>query len=139
MIRQGKLLPKLRSLRSGKCRRVGYVQRARLMICAGLHRKARFAMIAIEDLHPNSTFEDNCGHRFVLRTFSVRLVLGPDGTPRLNGTATLETLVLKPNEESLTLSVPIDGVPLLRKIADYDLSPFSSTATEIHLIVSDAA
>jgi hypothetical protein len=97
-------------------------------------------MIAIEDLWPNCTFADNCGHLFVLRTFSVRLASGQDGARRPSGTATLEKLALNPNEKPLTVTVPIDGVPLLRKIADHDLSAFSTTALEApQLVVSDAA
>jgi hypothetical protein len=96
-------------------------------------------MIALEELRPNSTFEDNCGHLFVLRTFSVHFVLGADGTRRPSGTATLERLALKSNEKSLTLTIPIDGVPLLRMIADHDLSPSSTAATETKFIHSDAA
>jgi hypothetical protein len=77
-------------------------------------------MIAIEDLRLNSTFEDNCGHLFVLRTFSICLVRGQDGKRRPSGTATLERLALGPNEKPLTVTLPIDGVPLLRKIAGDD-------------------
>jgi hypothetical protein len=96
-------------------------------------------MIAIEDLRSNSTFEDNCGHLFVLKTFSVCLVLGQDGKRRPTGTATLERLALGPNEKPLTVTIPIDGVPLLRKIADHDLSVSSPTETETRFSHSDAA
>ena len=96
-------------------------------------------MIAIEDLRPNSTFEDNCGHLFVLRTFSICLVLGQDGKRRPSGTATLERLALGPDEKPLTVTLPIDGVPLLRKIADRDLSVASPAETETRFTHSDAA
>lgn len=90
-------------------------------------------MIAVEDLQPNCTFEDNCGHLFVLRSFSVRVDIGRDGTRYAKGTATLERLGPNSNEQPLTLKVPIDGVSLLRKIADHDLSAPATVAAELGL------
>jgi hypothetical protein len=96
-------------------------------------------MIAIEDLQPNCTFADNCGHLFVLRTFSVHVAIGSDGTRRPIGIAILEKIALNSSEKPLTVTIPIDGVRLLHKIADHDLSAFSTPATERRFIDSDAA
>jgi len=94
-------------------------------------------MIAFEDLLPNSTFEDNCGHLFVLRTFSIQVTIGQDGMRRPRGTATLDRLTPNSNERPLSITIPIDGVPLLKKVADYDLSATAATLKEA--LVSAAA
>ena len=51
----------------------------------------------------------------------------------------LERVALTPDEMPLTITVPIDGVPLLRKVADDDLSALSNNSTEINLIEFEAA
>jgi hypothetical protein len=74
-------------------------------------------MIPANCLVIGATFEDNCGHTFILREFSVRHVVAKDGSSRPSGTAKLETVPKNSNEAPRMLTVAITGEVMLSMVS----------------------
>ena len=72
-------------------------------------------MITPECLVVSAVFADNCGHRFVLREFSVSYRVGGDGVRRPTGTATLETIPAD-GEPPRLIEIAIDGPAVLTMV-----------------------
>jgi hypothetical protein len=74
-------------------------------------------MIAAHCLIVGAIFEDNCGHVFILREFSVRYIVAEDGSRHPSGTAKLETLPKNNSEAPRLLTISITGQAVLKMVS----------------------